>query len=214
MKLRFEKFNDQQAKKVAADFACMIAMAAKTTATGAPLSDWFGAADRVRLCQNLKKMQIVINDPNRTATFVNRAGGVLKVQYHSLLHSQLLPEKSPGNLLEDIDPKTKKKTGTGASAYAFPVNRMNEVRSATTLDDLDVLDTSSHVGSGMRLYLTSIYFDSDDAHRAATIYHEITHKVLACEDFAYDEADCKNLTATPNRAIRNADNYAMFLLHC
>lgn len=212
MKLRFEKFSDDQKKMISDDFERMRVMVVKTLGTSVPLSDWFGSANRVRLYNNLKKMQVVITDSTRTATFVNRTGGVLKVEYKSLLRPVLMPRGSRGSPLEEIDPVSKKKSG--AVAYAFPVNRMNEVRSATTLDDLDVLDTSSHVGSGMRIYLTSIYFDLDDRHRSATIYHEITHKVLACEDFAYDEADCRNLAGTPDKAIRNADSYAMFLLHC
>lgn len=205
MNLRFEKFTDPQIETIKGDWARLERMARKTANAGNAMTDWFGAASRTRLTLNLKKMRDVIFARDRSITFVNRAGGRLKVKYHSLLNPELLPVGHPGEALEEYDPVSGDLLG-GAVAYAFPVNRFNE------RTPIDQLGTMSHVGSGMRLYLTSIYFGLSDKERSATIYHELTHKVLACEDYCYDATDCHNLASTPSKAIRNADNYAMFLL--
>jgi Lysine-specific metallo-endopeptidase len=137
---------------------------------------------------------------------------VLKVQYKSLHSPELLPDGIANPLVETIGTGEK----YGALAYVFPINRMDEdeVRGATKAKDLDPLATSSHVGSGMRIYLTDLYFDDKDKTRSATLYHELTHKVLACEDICYGDADCRALATSTRRALRNADSYAMFLLSC
>lgn len=212
MKLRFERFSTVKQGIIQTDFQRMKNMAAKTAGANLPVAKWFGAADRVRLNDNLAKMRTVINDGNRSITFVNREGGVLKVEYKSLLSPHLMDEGNPGNKLVETDSRSGQKFG--ALAYVFPANRMNDVPGAQQIKDLDPLDTSSHVGSGMRIYLTEIYFKGDDRARAATLYHELTHKVLACEDICYESGPCQALAATPRRALRNADNYAMFLLEC
>jgi hypothetical protein len=211
MNLAFEKFSPLEQVTINDDFKRLEAMVLKTSGSSLPLAKWFGAADRVRLSNNLAKMRAVIADKGRTITFVNRRGGVLKVEYKSLLQPELLPKGHPGNKLVETAPSGQK---YGAIAYAFPVNRLDDVPNAKTLDDLDGLATSSHVGSGMRLYLTELYFKQGERARSATIYHELTHKVLACEDHCYEAGPCQKLASTPDLAIRNADNYAMFLLDC
>lgn len=209
MALKYENFSEAEQQMIAKDWAAMARMAASALGDSGPVAramrTWFGGADRVVLMNNLRKMLAVIQDANRTFTFVNRTGGVLKVSYNSLLHPQLLPPDSPGNALVEIDGNGDK---YGAVAYVFPANRMGDVRNATTLDDLNDLPLSSHVGSGMRLYLTELYLASSDATRAGTLYHELTHKVLACEDYAYDGA-CLGLSDA--RKLRNADNYRQFV---
>lgn len=211
MKLAFEKFSQQEQTRITDDFKRLESMVLRTTGSSLPLVKWFGAADRVRLWNNLAKMRAVIADDARKITFVNRRGGVLKVEYKSLLKPVLLPVGHKGNKLVETGPSGQKE---GAIAYAFPVNRLNDVSGATGQNDLDGLDTSSHVGSGMRLYLTELYFSQGDRERSATIYHELTHKVLACEDHCYESGPCQKLASSPEKAIRNADNYAMFLLDC
>lgn len=209
MALKFENFSQSEQEKIARDWAEMTRMATRAIGDSGPVAQamrtWFGGANRVTLVNNLRKMLAVIQDGNRTFTFVNRVGGVLKVSYHSLLRPELLPSDSPGNPLVETAPDGDK---YGAVAYVFPANRMGDVRNATTLDDLNDLPLSSHVGSGMRLYLTELYLASSDATRAGTLYHELTHKVLACEDYAYD-GDCLSLSDA--RKLRNADNYRQFV---
>jgi hypothetical protein len=206
MKVSYENFSPDQEGKIGEDFKRMTEMAPKTVSDGTPYAIWFGAADRVRLLDNLRKMLTVIGDPTRSVKFVNRAGGVLKVEYKALLAPTLMPAGSAGS------PHTDGK-GSGAIAYAFPVNRMNDVAGAQKIKDLDPLETSSHVGSGMRIYLTEIYFKQTDRARSATLYHDITHKVLATEDICYESGPCQALAADPRRALRNADSYAMLLLN-
>lgn len=196
MNLRYEGFTTAQEGILAGDYAEMLNMAQRTLAHGAPLATWFGAADRTVLLRRLRAMYNVVNAGERTITFVNRIGGVLKVKYNSLYNCELMDEGSPG---EDLN---------GVYAYAFPVDRRNEFGSGSTGGLL------SHVGSGMRIYICNEYFGANDAERASTIYHEVTHKVLATEDYSYDEDDCLAFAAQPAKAMRNAENYGFFLRDC
>lgn len=196
MNLLYEGFSAVQQGTLAGDYAQMLTMAERTLSQGAPLADWFGAADRDVLARRLRAMHTVVNAPNRTITFVNRVGGVLRVKYKSLYEPKLI---KPGKAPEDLN---------GVLAYVFPTDRRDEFGSGSTGGLL------SHVGSGMRIYIGNEYFGSNDAERASTIYHEVTHKVLATEDYSYDEADCLAFAATPAKAMRNAENYGFFLRHC
>jgi hypothetical protein len=196
MNFRFEGFDLTQQNTLTQDYALMLQMAGRAFDQGSPLATWFGAADRTVLLRRLRAMDTVIKSNQRTITFVNRIGGVLKVKYHSLYQPELMPKDSPGEGLGD------------AFAYAFPVDRRSEFGTGNTGGVL------SHVGSGMRIYITDRYFAASAADRASTIYHEITHKVLATEDYSYEEADCLSFAATPARAMRNAENYGFFLRAC
>ncbi len=192
--VRTEKFSSDQEATIQVDFERMTVMAAKTCLSPLPISKWFGAANRVTLRENLKRMRLIINDvkqERRTITFVNRSGKKLRVEYKSLYNPV---------------PSTPVDVDKVCYAYAFPVDRRNE--------NLGLHDTLAHVGSGMRIYLSKNYFDLPDVERSATMYHEMTHKVLATEDYRYDEEPCRNLTATPEKAIKNADNYTLFLMDC
>ncbi len=211
MRLRFEGMSLKQEATLRLDYQRMLSMEDRTRGQGVPYTTWFGGDERPRLLDNLAKMRQVIRDHERTLSFVNRVGGVLKVEYKSLHSAELMPVGSAGNPLVETLIDGRKQ---GAIAYVFPVNRMNEVPGARIAKDLDPLPTSSHVGSGMRMYLTDLYFASSDKERASTIYHEITHKVLACEDICYGSTDCRALATSTRRALRNADSYAMFLLSC
>ena len=190
---KFEKFNSGQ--ETAIEAACVIVeqMASRTLMPNKPLAIWFGAADRVALTSKLRKMSAVIADSNRTVTFVNRTGGSLGVAHTSIYEKKLLPPDKKENL-------------DGVVAYAHPVDRRDEPGPKKTV---------SHVGSGMRIYLNDVFFTLEERLRAATIYHEMTHKVLATNDHAYDDADCQNLaTSDPAKAIDNADNFALYAAAC
>lgn len=70
-----------------------------------------------------------------------------------------------------------------------------------------------HVGSGMRLYLAERFFNpiKTDVDRAATVYHEIAHKVLATSDFVYKADPCRELASDhPEYALLNADTWSMY----
>jgi len=196
MNLRYEGFSTAQQGIIAADYARMLTMADRTLGHGAPLVTWFGAADRDMLMRRLRAMHTVVHAPNRTITFVNRIGGVLKVEYKSLYNAQLMPENSPGVDLQ------------GVYAYVFPTDRRDEFGTGNTGGVM------SHVGSGMRIYLADEYFSGDDAERASTIYHEVTHKVLCTEDYSYERDECLSFAATPAKAMGNAENYGFFLRAC
>lgn len=196
MKLRYEGFSPGTQEVLATAYATMEARIDATLQEGAAMVRWFGAADRTVLFRNLKMMAAVIRDPARTITFVNRIDGTLKVEYDSVYVSQLMPVGSPGNSLKDT------------FAYVFPVDRRYR----------DVMpganDLVSHVGSGMRIYIGGSYFGAPAEERAWTIYHELTHKVLATNDHSYDRATCLRFASTPAIAMNNAENYGFFWNDC
>jgi hypothetical protein len=197
MKVVCEGFSESQQRIVVADFDRLAkTLIPKTTAERTPVAKWFGASDRVKLLAYLTKLRNVVNSDSRTVTFVNRTGGVLRVEYKSLYEPRLLGPKEKPFKLDDV-----------AGAYAFPVDRRDE-------GDIEGLDTLSHVGSGMRIYLCKSYFDEGDATRSSIMYHELTHKVIATEDYGYGADFCSALAGSPEKAIKNADNYAYFLLDC
>ncbi len=196
----YENFTPDQQQIIATACTRAHQAAGRTLGADTPIAAWFGAADRNTVVQNLRKMHSVFNDGNRTVTFVNRTGGVLRVAYNAdnLYQNHLM---APGQS-EDLTDGA----GTGAVAYAFPVDRR--------YGEAGPQSTISHVGSGMRIYLTEIFFDQAADDQAATVYHELTHKVLATNDHAYGTVGCRHLAADPNRALRNADSYALFALNC
>ncbi|WP_108258893.1 M35 family metallo-endopeptidase [Mangrovicoccus ximenensis] len=133
-------------------------------------------------------------------TFVNRAGGVLRVECNSdnLYQNQLMPVGQSETL---VDPD-----GSGAIAHAFPADRHHA--------DPGPKRTVSHVGSGMRICLTDLFFGLDADNQSATVHHELPHKVLATNDPAHGVVACRRLSTDPARAIRNADSDAMFAPNC
>lgn len=71
-----------------------------------------------------------------------------------------------------------------------------------------------HVGSGMRIMVVwSSHENADLGYLAQTMYHELTHKVGNTDDSGgYDERQCRQYaTVAPHRAVRNAENYNLFL---
>lgn len=196
MKLRYEGFSNAQETTLATAYQRMEAKIDTTLEDGAAMTRWFGAADRTILYRNLRMMAAVVRDPARTITFVNRINGTLKVEYDSVYVSQLMPVGAKGNSL------------TNVFAYVFPVDRRYR----------DVMpganDLVSHVGSGMRIYIGGSFFGGPAEEQAWTIYHELTHKVLATNDHSYDEGTCRSFAATPDKAMNNAENYGFFWRDC
>ena len=195
-KRRFEKFDAGEEAIVEA--ACQRAhdMAGKALGQNTPMATWFGAADRTLVLGKLRQMHSVINDANRTVTFVNRKGKSLGASYNpdNLYQHHLLPVGKAEPL---VTPQGS------AIAYAFPVDRRYRDEGPKT--------TVSHVGSGMRIYLSEVFFQLDPDMQGATVYHEMTHKVLATNDHAYDD-DCKKLP--PEKAVNNADSFALYAMNC
>jgi len=140
-------------------------------------------------------MRLVIEDTQRTVNLCQPYRRRPEVEYSPLYNPRLLDSHEAPAQLDGA-----------ALAYAFPIDRRGET------DDLDSLQTMSHVGSGMRIYLFRDYFTLSPAERSLT--REFTHKVLATEDYAYEAGPCQALAADPAKVIRNADNYALFLLAC
>ena len=198
MKLRYEGFSPGTQEVLATAYATMEAKIDATLKEGEAMAEWFGASDRARLFRYLRMMAAVVRDPNRTLTFVNRIDCPLKVEYKSLYNPQLVPVGSDGFDL-------------GLTfAYAFPTDRRSEP------GPMGASGLLSHVGSGMRIYIANNFFRAPDNERAWTIYHELTHKVLATEDHSYERADCLRFAADKDGGIsmNNAENYGLFWNAC
>ncbi len=190
---KFEGFTDGQVQVIQAACTAMEGMATRSIDAPQNMALWFGAGQNVAVNEKLRKMNRVIADAGRTVTFVNRTGGHLGVRHQSLYNKQLLPVGQEENLV-------------GVIAYAHPVDRRNEAGAKRT---------ETHVGSGMRIYLNDVFFTLSADLRAATVYHELTHKVLATEDHAYDPGPCQALALnSPAMALENADNFGLFVAQC
>jgi hypothetical protein len=193
---RYEGFSQAQQNEIEAACMDMQRRAVRTLDDGAPIAAWFGAADRNQVLRKLGMMKSVVEDAGRTVTFVYRAGGKLGVTHTDVYTKHLNP----------IGQETPLQ-GSGIVAYAFPVDRR--------YGESGPKSTISHVGSGMRLYLNDVFFTLAPVMKAATIYHEMTHKVLATNDHCYDPVACRMLAArSPNQALDNADNFAHYLANC
>jgi hypothetical protein len=171
--------------------------------TIASMVAWFGedADSNPGLRENILRMHAVIIDTTRTVTFVNALGTQLRVHYN------------PDNILQSPVPiaPTPVKEMEGYYAWVFPLG-MQAFPSGKMLTKKDPL---AHAGSGMRLYLgyqTLMAPRVDDLDLIQSIYHELTHKVLATNDHDYGEEPCKSLISD-GRALENADNYGFFLIH-
>lgn len=169
---------------------------------------WFGSTPVNAVVERVKKMDAVIRDASRAVTFVYREGGVLNAVYGGIdVPPATVDPLDPTKLnVGGISVKSQKPIDTGLQpvfAFVFPAQGGGTA------------STSHHVGSGMRLYLATQYFalPTGDEGRAHTIYHELTHKTLGTEDYAYEDQPCTDLAQNePNKAIRNADNWAWFAI--
>lgn len=198
MKLRYEGFSPGTQEVLATAYTTMESKIDATLQDGAAMTRWFGTSDRARLYRYLRMMAAVVRDPNRTITFVNRINCVLKVEYKSLYNAQLMPADSDG---VDLN---------GTFAYAFPADRRNEP------GPMGASGLMSHVGSGMRIYIANSFFGAPAHERAWTVYHELTHKVLATEDHSYDPGHCQWFAAQKDggKSMNNAENYGLFWNDC
>lgn len=154
--------------------------------------------DRVKA--GLGKMHGFLMDRGRTITFVDARG-----QSEKLLRlcERAVPG-TPGRVgaIETVVEQSRVVPMT-AGDYAY----------VKTLKDHDTsADTEAHQGSGMRIYIGERGFHPSKTVRdtAATIYHEVCHKVLATVDHAYKVPDCMALANTP-RAVQCADSWALFV---
>lgn len=161
------------------------------------MEEWFGDADIPEVWANLGRMDKVIRDSNRTVTFVNAVGKIIRVEYN------------PDNIAQPpvfaAKPPTHKQM-RGVYAWVYP-----------TLPGKNTGDHEGplfHTGSGMRLYLgyqTVMKAPIDDTDLVQTIYHELSHKVIGTNDHEYGRNESKSLIPD-GRALKNADNYGFFLL--
>jgi Lysine-specific metallo-endopeptidase len=173
--------------------------------------EWFGAgADTdAKLKANIKSMLDMVTDGMRTVTFVQGSGLELKVGYNpenALQPPVLNNPTQPGVFNKPV--VTRPTTpGAGSGQFfglAFPVNATKPGESRSM----------GHVGSGFRIYLGQDYFRTppNSMDRPQTVYHELTHKVLATNDHAYGANDCRHLAINnPMQARKNADNYGYFV---
>lgn len=205
--------NNEQASTI---WACQQVDAFSTLAVQFPAAAmilWFGAgADQdATLKDNLKRMNTVIKDNMRTVTFVEATGVDLRVSYNP--ENALQPPVHHDVLKEPVfnrpDPSPPKPPGPDAGqfyGFAFPTNATMPYETKGV--------TSGHVGSGMRIYLGTNYFSTgqNSLERPQTIYHEMSHKVLATNDHEYGAAECQQLALNnAAKARKNADNYGYFV---
>ena len=163
--------------------------------------EWFGDADNATVWANVARMDKVIRDSSRTVTFVNAVGKVIRVQYNpdNIAQPPWLPQTAP--TLRGM---------RGVNAWVYPTDTRAWPGGANIGDSTPLF----HTGSGMRLYLgyatvMQAPIDFDDL--VHTIYHELTHKVIGTNDHEYGADESRGLIAD-GRALRNADNYAFFLM--
>jgi hypothetical protein len=68
-------------------------------------------------------------------------------------------------------------------------------------------------GSGYRVIMGKWFLGDPDPIEgaAATVYHELTHKVLKTKDHAYGKIKCRGFAATDQqKAVTNADNWSFY----
>ncbi len=177
----------------------------------AAMIDWFGAnADTdATLRANLLLMDEIIKDNQRTVTFVQGSRIDLRVAYNpeNALQPAVLENPTKPTVFDKpvIEPARAPTANAGGFfGFAFPMNAGKESESRTR----------GHVGSGFRIYLGKEYFStaSNSMDRPQTVYHELTHKVLATNDHEYGAAGCRALAISdPAKAKKNADSYGYFV---
>lgn len=156
--------------------------------------------DLQRVKDGLQKMHNFLTDTGRTITFVDARG-----QSEKLL--RLCERAVPGvpgrhGAVETVLQGIRVVPMT-AGDYAY----------VKTLNDKDTsASTEAHSGSGMRIYIGERGFHPSKTVQdtAATVYHEVCHKVLGTVDHAYKVPDCKALANT-ERAVQCADSWALFV---
>jgi hypothetical protein len=155
--------------------------------------------DRVKA--GLQKMHAFLTDTGRTITFVDARGQSEKL----LRFCERAVPGIPGRhgAVESVMQGLPNVVPMTAGDYAY----------VKTLKGLDATaPAEAHLGSGMRIYIGERGFHPSKTVRdtAATVYHEICHKVLATVDHAYKVPDCSDLANT-GRAVQCADSWALFV---
>jgi hypothetical protein len=154
---------------------------------GDRIIEWFGSSIPLKVAEGVRKMDAFLQDGGRTVTFVDRR------------------HKSEKEIIY---------RGPGVQAQYGRTIPMTECDYAYVKNLPDYQTTGeAHVGSGMRLYLGERFFNptKTTVDRAATIYHEIAHKILAIPDIVYKAGPCRNLARTrPQDALRNADSWCLY----
>jgi len=158
--------------------------------------------DLPRLKAGLQKMHNVITDPSRVITFVDARG-----QSEKLL--RFCEREVPGvagranHGAKEMILESTRIVPMGPGDYAYVKTLKNHDATAPA---------EAHSGSGMRVYIGERGFHPSKNIRdtAATVYHEIDHKVLGTVDHAYKVPDCSAL-ATSDKAIQCADSWSLFV---
>lgn len=151
--------------------------------TSARVTEWFGNSPFRDVVEGARKMDAFINGGGKV-TFVDRRH---KVERH---------------IMDPHDP---------AQDLLMPMTRCDYAY----VKNLPDFGTSgvAHVGSGLRLYLGERFFNPSKTvvDRTATIYHELSHKILALADLEYSPDPCRQLARSqPSRALKNPDNWTLF----
>jgi hypothetical protein len=153
--------------------------------------------DLQRVKTGLQKMHDFLSDSNRVITFVDARGQSEKL----LRFCEREVPGVPGATTMQYRSTTDAPMTSGDYAYV------------KTLRDTDAsASTESHVGSGMRIYIGERGFHPSKVIRdtAATVYHEICHKVLGTVDHDYKVPGCIALANT-ERAVECADSWALMV---
>jgi hypothetical protein len=140
------------------------------------------------LLRNLRALDNVIQDRERKVTFVDGSASHVQIKVN------------PNNLEEYPKSRTPMTTeemaGAGAWVHTLPGGASRH--------------GAYHAGSGIRIVLGPAWSQVATLRsRAATIYHELTHKILGTNDHRYGEFACKCLPK--EMARRNADNYCLVI---
>jgi hypothetical protein len=151
------------------------------------ITEWFGNSIPLQVAERVRKMDAFIQSGGKTVTFVDRRQKV----------ERMINYQGPGV------PATYGNTiPMTACDYAY-VKNLSDYRTTG----------EAHTGSGLRLYLGERFFhpSKTTVDRAATIYHELVHKILALGDIAYSPGPCRDLARRSARdAFNNPDNWCYY----
>jgi len=155
------------------------------------VAKWFKSDNNAKLFLYLVNLDNVIQDTNRTVTFVDGLRKRLTIGY------------TPDNIDKEprwLDRPASRSEMNGVSAWVFPLPGTGARRQPSEY----------HVGSGIRIIFGPAILNSLNGiyELAGIIYHELTHKIIGTNDFEYEEASCLRLSA--EKAYLNADNYNLF----
>ncbi len=149
--------------------------------------EWFGDTIPLQVAERVRIMDAFFQGDGRTVTFVDRR--------HE--REREIIYRGPG-----VRAAYGRSLPMGACDYAY-VKLLPGASGPGT----------GHVGSGMRLYLGERFFhtSSNLVDRAATIYHELAHKLLGIPDHVYMPGPCRTLARTSAQtAFDNADNWCYY----